>query len=78
MQVTLRCNHHARGVSDTFNYLSWLNVRKLVEYQILVFIYRIKIGKMPSYFDYLLVRCNSVHDNNIRGNIMIYRKLLKT
>lgn len=72
MRMILNCNMYTR-VSDMLECLGWMNVRQLLEYQTLIFIYKINTGGMPSYFDKYIIYCKDVHgyDTRRRNNLYI-------
>lgn len=73
MRVILRCNRYTK-IRDMLKCLGWLNIGNLLEYQTMIFIYRIITGNMPSYFDKYRVYCRDMHGYETRGKDNLYIK----
>lgn len=72
MRMILNCNRYTR-ISDMLKCLGWMNIKQLLEYQTMIFIYKLNIGSMPSYFDKYRLYCKDIHgyDTRIKNNLYI-------
>lgn len=74
MRVILGCGMYTR-VDDMLNVLGWLKIQKFLEFNVLVFIHKIKLTQQPIYLQKLLHTFEENHDYNTRGrqNIILQR-----
>lgn len=71
MRLILGCNRYTR-IADMLECLEWLKICDLLEYQTLIFIYKINSGTMPLYFDKYKVYCRDKHGYDTRGRNNLY------
>lgn len=67
MRIVLKMDKYT-SIGRMLGVLEWLNVRQLLEYQVLVFIKKIELKMVPEYLSDSLVRIRDVHNYNTRGN----------
>ncbi|KAK9876686.1 hypothetical protein WA026_014065 [Henosepilachna vigintioctopunctata] len=68
MRIILKRNRYA-GIDNMLQDLNWINIEKFLEMQALIFIYKIKTGIMPDYFDEILVPFQKVHNYDTRNKM---------
>lgn len=66
MRTILGCNRYTR-VDDMLETLGWLNIQQFLEYNVLVFIHKIRLGEEPEYLQNILKTFENVHDYDTRG-----------
>ena len=71
MRIVLKCNKYTR-VADMLRLLQWLNVKQFAEFCTLLFIHKIKLKMMPSYYGNMLQQCDSIHKYNTRDKENYY------
>ena len=72
MRAILRTNRF-RSIKSMLEELEWLNVRDELTVSILVFIYKLDKGMLPTYFNSYVVRGKDVHSysTRIKDNLVI-------
>lgn len=77
MRIILQCSR-LTPIAQMLQTLQWLPVKKLLEYQTLIFIFKVKIGHSPVYLQNKLTFVTEIHEYNTRNknNIKIdkYKK----
>ena len=68
MRVILRCNIYTR-VNDMLKVLGWMNVYNYVEFNVLMFIHKIKLHVVPPYLQENVQTFEDFHNYNTRGRI---------
>ena len=68
MRVILRCNIYTR-VNDMLKVLGWMNVYNYVEFNVLMFIYKIKLHVVPPYLQGNVQTFEDFHNYKTRGGI---------
>ena len=68
MRVILRCNIYTR-VNDMLKVLGWMNVYNYVEFNVLIFIHKIKLHVVPPYLQENIQTFEDFHNYNTRGRI---------
>jgi hypothetical protein len=75
MRVILKGNRYSK-VRGMLEELDWMNVEESMRMNLMIFVYKLDCGLLPSYFDKCRVRGMNVYSCNTRymKNLMIGKK----
>ena len=66
MRLILKCNRYTK-IESMLEVLNWMCVRKRLEYNTFIFVYKLKNNILPVYFSKFMYFNNNVHNFNTRN-----------